>query len=724
MRLWGRTTTAKPGARDQPHPGGNGDLTARGSGTFSRDYEDRVTSATGQQRDHLRLLQRRPARQPHGLWQHDDLQLGHGWRDSSPAARSSSPSWAVYARRNRWEIRWRPFTTTYPSRNWPVTPGFHDGGNPRWTFSGTEARLAKRNWEEDPDFLRIAGINAKRLGMSRRNFLRMVGGVVVVGAGGSLLACGDDDDDSTGEPVGTPAGAQPTLAPPTTTASIVRGGTLTFGLATEPTLGGLDANVTPAAVTHRVIQNIHDTLVTMDSDFKIIPSLASSWDISPDGKTYVFKLRNGVTFHDGTPFNAEAVKFNIDRIRDPATKSYYSIVLLGPIDTVSVIDPQTVQLNFKAPHAPFLDYASQSFLGMVSPAAVQKFGASYADNPVGTGPFMFKEWVKQSRITLVRNPDYTWGSSVYRHSDAAYLDQVVFRFIPESATRTGALQSGEVDVIESVFPVDVEKLRGGNTFVASALSPGSPFVLQMNQSKPPFNDRAVRRAFLHGVDRKGLIKALYNDVYELAEGPLAPTTFAYGKTIEGMYPYDPAKAKQLLEGAGWVPGGGGVRAKGSDKLEAVYLEGDIDREQRHAIAESIQAQLKEIGFDIKIQYLASGPFVEARSQNAYSILGTSFVSSDPDIMTNLYHSSRTTGSAGNASKLQSADVDKLLQEGAQAVTREARISTYARLQHLVMENAVVAPIYSFPYIVAGRKSVNGLTFDSRAYPNLYDVFKT
>lgn len=595
---------------------------------------------------------------------------------------------------------------------------------PEWTFGARRPRLAKRHWEEDPDFLRLADSNAKRLGVSRRYFLRMVGGVVVGGAGASLLACGDDDDDSTGGPAATPAGVLPTVAPPTTTASVVRGGTLTFGLATEPTLGGLDANVTPAAVAHRVIQNIYDTLVTMDSDFNIIPSLASSWEISPDGKTYVFKLRDDVTFHDGTPFNAEAVKFNIDRIRDPATKSYYSIVLLGPIDTVTVIDPQTVQFDFKAPFAPFLDYASQSFLGMVSPAAVQQFGASYADNPVGTGPFMFKEWVKQSRITLVRNPNYTWGSSVYKHSDAAYLDEVIFRFIPESSTRTGALQSGEVDLIESVFPVDVEKLRGGDTFVASALSPGSPFVLQLNQSKPPFNDLAVRKAFLHGVDRKGLITALYNDVYELAEGPLAPTTFAYDETIEGMYPYDPAKAKQLLEDAGWVPGGGGVRAKGADKLEAVYLEGDVDREQRHAIAESIQAQLKEIGFDITIQYLASGPFVEARSQNAYNILGTSFVSSDPDIMTNLYHSSRTTGSAGNASKLQSAEVDALLQEGAQALTREARVSAYSRLQHFVMENAVVAPIYSFPYIVAGQNKVNGLTFDVRAYPNLYDIFKT
>lgn len=572
-----------------------------------------------------------------------------------------------------------------------------------------------------------ARLHIHRLGYSRRDFMRLMGGAVVIGAGGTLLACGDDDDDDGAAPSesATPADAAKTPeALPTTAAGPVKGGELKFALATEPTLGGLDANVTPAAVTHRIIQNIHDTLVTMDTDFEVHPGLAESWTVSDDGKTYTFNLKTGVTFHDGTPFDAEAVKFNVDRIRNPETKSLFPVVLLGPIDTVTVSDPSTVAFNLKTPFAPLLANLSQAFLGMVSPAAVAKFGADYANNPVGTGPFIFKEWVKQDHITLDRNPDYAWGSDAYGHSDAPYFDSVTFRFIAEPATRTGSLESGEVDVIESVLPQDVEKLRsGGGTYTASALSPGSPFVLMLNQSKPPFDDMAVRKAFLYGVDRNGLITALYQDLYELAEGPLSSSTFAYDPAVEGMYPYDPEQAKSILDGAGWVPGSGGVREKAGIKLEAVYLEADVDREQRHAIAESIQAQLAEIGFDIKIQYLASGPFIETRNQNAYNILGTSFVSSDPDIMMNLYHSSRTTGSVGNASKLQNADVDAWLLEGAQGLTPEARLPAYQKIQAFIMENAVVAPIYSFPYIIGAREEVKGLAFDARAYPVIYDGFK-
>src|SRR5581483_3172773 len=207
----------------------------------------------------------------------------------------------------------------------------------------------------------------------------------------------------------------------------VQGGTLTVALATEPTSGGLDANVTPLAVTHRVIENLYDSLVTETNDFQFKPALATSWEISPDGKTYTFKLRNDVKFHDGTAFDAQAVKFNFDRIRDPKTASLYAVVLAGPMDSVEATDATTVKITFKTAYAPFLDYASEAFLGFVSPAAVQKYGADYANNPVGTGPFVFKEWKKQSSITLTRNPDYKWGSPINFHSGPAYLDTLIFK---------------------------------------------------------------------------------------------------------------------------------------------------------------------------------------------------------------------------------------------------------------------------------------------------------
>ncbi|HEY8685072.1 MAG TPA: ABC transporter substrate-binding protein, partial [Chloroflexota bacterium] len=239
----------------------------------------------------------------------------------------------------------------------------------------------KNRWLDDPDFQRLAEQNARRLGLSRRDFLK-----VIAASGGLTLtiACGSSPSNKNSQTTvrSTSASGNATAgagnAAPSAAASSavqpVQGGALTVALATEPPSGGLDANVTNWAVTHRIVENINDTLVTETSDFQFKPALATSWEISPDGKIYTFKLRTDVKFHDGTPFNADAVKFNCDRIKDPKTASLYAATLLSSLDTVDVPDQSTVRLTFKDPYPLFFNYASQAFLGMVSPAGVQKYG--------------------------------------------------------------------------------------------------------------------------------------------------------------------------------------------------------------------------------------------------------------------------------------------------------------------------------------------------------------
>jgi peptide/nickel transport system substrate-binding protein len=184
---------------------------------------------------------------------------------------------------------------------------------------------------------------------------------------------------------------------------------MVVGLDLEP--DNLDPAVTPFAVSHTVMMNIYDTLVWQGTDGKFYPGLAQKWDISPDGTTFTFNLRSDVKFHDGTPFNADAVKFTFDHIVDPASHSGFAASLLGPYDHSEVVDPSTVKVYFTGPYAPFLDSASQAFLAIVSPTAVNKDPQAFLRNPVGTGFMKFQEWVKRTtspwcgtQITTGRRP--------------------------------------------------------------------------------------------------------------------------------------------------------------------------------------------------------------------------------------------------------------------------------------------------------------------------------
>ncbi len=186
------------------------------------------------------------------------------------------------------------------------------------------------------------------------------------------------------------------------------GGTLVVGLSSEP--DNIDPHVTPYAVSHNVMMHIFDTLVYQDpADGSFKPGLATSWEAAADGLSYSFTLRTDVIFHDGSAFNAEAVKFSFDRIADPATKSGFSANLLGPYAGTEVIDAANVRVTFKEPYAPFLDSCSQAFLAIVPPGAIAQHGAEFGNTAVvGSGPYLFKEWVRKDHLTLTKNPDYNW----------------------------------------------------------------------------------------------------------------------------------------------------------------------------------------------------------------------------------------------------------------------------------------------------------------------------
>jgi peptide/nickel transport system substrate-binding protein len=309
---------------------------------------------------------------------------------------------------------------------------------------------------------------------------------------------------------------------------------------------GIDADtLDPAGQTTTTIQNILDyvtqPLVALDKDGKTQPLLATSWETSPDGLAVTFHLRTGVRFQDGTPFDAQAVKFSLDRMLDPKVK----VPLRGPftaIQSVEAKDPQTVVLHLKHPAPALVSALTETAAAIISPASIDKYGNTYENyqHPVGTGPYAFKEWVKNDHITLARFDGY-WGQKPYYGS-------VVFKVVPEAATRESMLLAGQADVIILPPASDLKALQQ-NPAVKVLLAPSDRTIfIAINTQDPKLKDPRVRQALNYAVDKQAIIQNVLFGAADPMDAPMAKSLFGYCSI--GAYPYDPAKAKQLLQEAG------------------------------------------------------------------------------------------------------------------------------------------------------------------------------
>ncbi|WP_152400280.1 ABC transporter substrate-binding protein [Paenibacillus cellulositrophicus] len=525
-----------------------------------------------------------------------------------------------------------------------------------------------------------------------------------------LSACGGKQTASQGQ---TDSGAAPAVQ-----GASAKGGELTYALATSPDT--LDPHRSGLAVAVRVIRTIYDSLVVQLPDNTIKPWLATEWTISDDGLSYTFKLRKDVKFQDGTPFNAEAVKFNFDRILDPATKAANAAALLQPYKSSEVIDEYTIKLNLSTPSRAFLGNLSQALLGIVSPTAAKQYGDQLGQHPVGTGPFKFVKWDENADIKVERNPDYAWAPEIVTNTGAPYLDSIDFKIVPEEATRIGSVQSKQVLAAETVPPQNILTLKKDPNFqLLQANTLGLPYTLFFNQERAPWNELKARQAVQLAVDVDAIVKTLYLGTYERAWSPLTPGTFGYDPSLENSVKPDIAKANQLLDDLGWVKGADGVRTKDGKKLTLHYVDGTPNREKRNDIAVMVQQQLKQIGVDVEVEITKDVRTVVYTNGN-YDLYGNSQVNSDPNALYSFYHS-YDPKSRPTLPRLASPEVDKWLEEGRVEKDDAKREELYQKIQHYIIDNAVILPIYVFPYTVAASKSVQGLTFDSLGYPLFNDV---
>ncbi|MBX0316485.1 ABC transporter substrate-binding protein [Planococcus glaciei] len=498
-----------------------------------------------------------------------------------------------------------------------------------------------------------------------------------------------------------------------------KGGDLTYALATSPDT--LDPHRSSLAVSVRAFRTIYDSLVVQDENNEIQPWLATEWEVSEDGKSYTFKLREDVKFHDGTPFNAEAVKYSFDRILNPETQALNSVALLAPYESAEVIDEFTVKLNLSTPSASFLSNLSQAMLGIVSPTAAEKDGEQFGKNPVGTGPFKFVSWTENAEIVVEKNEEYNWAPSYVENQGAPYLDKLTFKIIPEEATRIGSVQSGQVLAAETVPPQNIVALENDpENHLLKANTLGLPYTLFFNQREEPWNDVNVRRAVFQAVDVDAIVETLYMGTYDRAWSPLSPGILGYDKSLENSWETDIAAANKLLDEAGYKIGEDGIREKDGEKLTLNYVDASPNREKRNDIAVIVQQQLREVGIAVEVNITPDYRTV-IYENSEYDLYGNSMVNSDPNALRGIYHTPEASRVLASLVGGYDERLDKLLEQGTVESDPAKREEIYKEAQHIIIDQAMIIPIYVFPYTVAASNKVDGIVFDTLGYPLFNDA---
>jgi peptide/nickel transport system substrate-binding protein len=458
-------------------------------------------------------------------------------------------------------------------------------------------------------------------------------------------------------------------------------GTLVVGLVAEPT--SLDPGQLTDINSMKLLGALYDTLVRFKpNSFDLAPSLATDWTISPDLMTYTFKLRQGVRFHDGTDFNADAVKFTYDRLLDPNhpyadtgpfpfAAGYY-----GSIGQTNVLDPYTVQFQLKRPDSSLIDAFTLNTGRIVSPSAVQASRKGFAQNPVGTGPFKFVQWDHDIRIVLSANADYWDG--------APALSELVFRPLVDEQTRITEFLSGGVDLIFDVPPDNIDQVRNSSGAVFLAQPGPHVWWITLNTQRPPFDNVMVRQAVNYAVNKDAMTQDILRGTGTPAVGPIPPAiTWAYTDQVT-QYAYDPDRARSLLQQSG---------VQMPLNLTFWVTESGSGMQSPKTMGTAIQADLATVGVNTQIQTFEWGAYLNKYgaglgSEAHMAELSWMFDSGDPAHMlpNNLYGPS-CSPKGFNGGCYQNSQVDQLMDDAIKITDRDQRGALYRQIQGIVADTA-------------------------------------
>jgi len=487
----------------------------------------------------------------------------------------------------------------------------------------------------------------------------------------------------------------------------------------------IDPHVSAFTQSWWMINCFTDTLVAMGPDGKIYPALASSWEVSEDARTWVFHLRANVTFHDGTSWNAQALIDNFNRVRAPETKSLWFVDKVRGIQSMEAVDPLTVKLVFGDPTPGFLITISQPGTGFLSPTAFNNpANVKSQDKFKGTGPFVLVEEAYQQRVAMKRNPSYSWAPAFMAHNGPAYIENVVWRFIPEDETRLAALQTGEVGVIDEVPPAETANVMANPAFsIARYGRPGVSQMYHLNAQLPPTNELAVRQAINYAIDQKAISKTIFNGDRPPAYGILMPSSPFYNPVVKGMYPYDPQKARDILDAAGWKdPTGTGTGTREKDGklliINFVTYPGFV----AEAPAEMAQAQLRKVGIQMNITVLTGGAMMEqaGKVDSLYNSCVCGDTSVDSAIELYYFCHSEMIGMY-NFAHYSTPEIDALIDTAMQTLDEAKKAEAVLEVQRIWMDLALGKPTVADNMVWGMTSLLKGFGFRIDGTPSFYDA---
>ncbi len=538
----------------------------------------------------------------------------------------------------------------------------------------------------------VLGLRAMEADLSRRRLLG-VGATLAAGLGLSplLAACG-----SSTSPSGSGGSGKP-------------GGTLTMGIPAPPDT--LDPGATGLALTLLLSLAMFDPLVWWlpgpgGTGSQFVPGLAESYTVSPDASVYTFKLRKDVTFHDGTKFDANAVKATYDHVVDPATKSKSGLGALGPYKETKIIDQYTCQIVFSQPNASFLHQQAAGNFGIASPTALKKYGPTgFGNHPVGTGPFKFVSYQTGDSLNLAKNADYKWGPSVLS-TGPPKLDKLIFRIVTDDSGRYNALQSGQLQIAMGLPPNDISAASKAGTFnQLTVQSIGTPAGLPINVTKAPTDDLRVREAIMYAVNQEKLVKDVLFGVDTAAHSVLTPITPGYSAASAKLYSYNPAKANSLLDQAGWKMGSGGVRTRNGQQLALnVILFSNAGFELP---TQFVTSELSKVGFTAKT---AVQPFATAQASfnsGVHNLGAFGYYGTDPYLL-NIWVNSNAIKSGFNWSHYDNPKIDSLIAKANATADDGKRDALYEQVCVTLMKDAMYLPMWNVNEPFTMAPTVKGL----------------
>lgn len=476
---------------------------------------------------------------------------------------------------------------------------------------------------------------------------------------------------------------------------------LTFAIGND--LSNMDPALIIDIESAMVATQVYQGLLKFKADsVEVEPDLAEKYEVSPDGLSWTFHLRDGVRFHDGTPLTAEAVVFSVQRQMDPnhpahvPGKMQYANVLYGDpstsestlVKSVDAPDVRTVVFQLARPYQPFAKYLAMTPAAVVSPAAVRTLGDDFNTTMVGTGPFRLRSVQRDSQVSLVRNEEY-WGRK-------SGLEEIRLRILRDPNVRISSLQKGEVDVITGVEPTAIETLRSAPDVAILSEPSMNLGYLMVNNEKTPFNNRLVRLALNHAIDRSSIVDKLFSGTSVVARGILPPGMTGFDPDRKG-FEYSPEKAKELLAQAGYPNG-----------FEVRFLTHNSPRIYNPAgakLAERIQQDLAKVGIRVQLDTMEFLSFLDRTQSGDYQMANSGWVTDNGDPDNFIYE---LAGREDNKSNYSNPAATRLMREAAAEPDEQKRAEMYRKAEDMLMEDPPFVPLNHGKQILAVRSRVRNL----------------